>query len=515
MVKVDKGIIGIITNNSFLNGLIHRKMRGQLLQDFDKIYILNLHGSSRLQEKSPDGTLDQNVFDIMQGVSISILVKENNKNNKNCKLYYKDIWGRKEAKSMILNDNTIHTMDFVELDYEGFNKSFRNTLWGKTRFIDNLNFFEYKTINGRMEKYGNSWGINQIFEEFGSGVSTLRDKICVHFSKNSLVEVINDFRKLSTDDLKRKYDLVNSRDWVLTDAKKDVLTNFREDLIFKFTYRPYDIRYIFYSGKNRGFVGMPQKRIANNFLGKDNIGIVFPRIAKGIYNHGLVINYAGDYSLGGRHTAAETNIAPLYIYQENGNTDENGNGYLFKEAGKKDNFTKEFRKYLKDKYAEKYTPEQILGYIYAILHSKIYREKYIEFLKIDFPRIPFVDNSETFEKLSVIGWELIQHHLLNIKTKRGIAQLSGEGDNYSVEKVDRIDGKVYINKDRYFDGINDEIWNFYIGGYQVLDKWLKERKKHEITLETEDILHFINIVDVIDFTINTMVEIDSLVEDWI
>jgi predicted helicase len=191
MVKVDKGIIGIITNNSFLNGLIHRKMRGQLLQDFDKIYILNLHGSSRLQEKSPDGTLDQNVFDIMQGVSISILVKENNKNNKNCKLYYKDIWGRKEAKSMILNDNTIHTMDFVELDYEGFNKSFRNTLWGKTRFIDNLNFFEYKTINGRMEKYGNSWGINQIFEEFGSGVSTRRDNICVHFSKNSVVVVIN------------------------------------------------------------------------------------------------------------------------------------------------------------------------------------------------------------------------------------------------------------------------------------------------------------------------------------
>jgi hypothetical protein len=453
MEKLDKGVIGIITNNSFLDGLIHRGMREELLKEFDEIYIVNLHGNSRIGEKSADGSKDENIFEIMQGVSISIFVKKDKKKNKKCKVFYKDLFGVKQAKYDYLWAHSIKNTDWTELNPEAGNFFFT--------IKDYTNFTFYSKF----------YNLSSIFNKKNMGIASGKDI---------------EFVKLKNNQYEKKY---------LQDVKP-------------YFYRPFDNRYILYDKKllQRARFGLMQHILKGNIVLSTGRFLRRKDTNKFMLYEHLIC----------RHSINDMTYAfPLYIYQENGNTDENGNGYLFKDAGKKDNFTKEFRKYLKDKYAEKYTPEQILGYIYAILHSKIYREKYIEFLKIDFPRIPFVDNSETFEKLSVIGWELIQHHLLNIKTKRGIAQLSGEGDNYSVEKVDRIDGKVYINKDRYFDGISDEIWNFYIGGYQVLDKWLKERKKHEITLDTEDILHFINIVDVIDFTINTMVEIDSLVEDWI
>ena len=452
MEKLEKGVVGIITNNSFLDGLIHRGMREELLKEFDEIYIVNLHGNSRIGEKSADGSKDENVFEIMQGVAISIFVKKDKNKNKKCKVFYKDLYGVKQSKYDYLWAHSTKNTDWTELNPE----------------TENF-FFTIKDFK-HIETYNLGYKIDEIFNLYSSGVKTHNDKENISFKK------------------------FNSE-----------LNNF-------YNYRPFDIRYINYDLKK---IVRHRYKIIQHIINKENIYLISCRNQK-FNTLGFISSHISDIRNFSNPGSIGTDyLFPLYIYQENGNTDENGNGYLFKEAGKKDNFTKEFRNFVKEKYSKKYTPEQILGYIYAILHSKIYREKYIEFLKIDFPRIPFVDSSDTFEKLSDIGWELIQQHLLNRKTNRGIAKLSGNRNNYLVEKVDRIDGKVYINEDRYFDGISDEIWNFYIGGYQVLDKWLKERKKHEITLETEDILHFLNIVDVIDYTIETMAEIDSLVEEWI
>ena len=514
MDNINQGVIGIITNNSFLNGLIHRKMRGELLNNFDEIYVLNLHGNSRIGEKCPDGTKDENVFDIMQGVCISLFIKVSNNSNKKCKLYYKDLWGKRELKYCTLFENTLKSIDYEEIDYYAFNDGFTKTKWGKNRFNDDLSFFVPKKLNGNLDKYGNSIGLNEIFNLFGSGVSTLRDRITIHIRKDKLKAVIDDFIKLSEYELKLKYSLSDSRDWKIASAKMDVINTNALLPYYKILYRPFDIRYIFYSGQNRGFIGTPQKRLANNFLNIKNIGIIFPRITVNKFEHCFVSELMVDYSAGGAHTAAETYIAPLYIYSES-ETNGNGNDVLFKDNSKRDNFTKEFRQFIKFKYKNQYSPEQILGYLYAILHSPSYRSKYLEFLKIDYPRIPFTENESLFNELSSIGFELIEHHLLKRSYPDGLCRINGSGTNYNIEKVEYEKGKIWFNNSRYFESISDQIWNFNIGGYQVLDKWLKERKKNQISLSSEDIQHFIKVVNILNYTIYSMQEIDDLTKDWL
>jgi predicted helicase len=190
-------------------------------------------------------------------------------------------------------------------------------------------------------------------------------------------------------------------------------------------------------------------------------------------------------------------------------------GFTKKGLHKTDNFTKEFRQFIKTKYKESYSPEHILGYIYSVLHSPAYRSNYIEFLKNDFPKVPFTKNEDVFQKLSVIGIELFETHLMNKIPEIIDCQSAGSGDNFRVELINYKSNKVWFNNDRYIDNIPPGVWDFHIGGYQVLDKWLKERKKHNIILSKSDMDHFKAIVNILAFTIDTMHKIDDLSSDWI
>jgi predicted helicase len=291
--------------------------------------------------------------------------------------------------------------------------------------------------------------------------------------------------------------------------KKLFLTGFQFDKMTNYLYRPFDLRNIYYEGS---IIARDVREIMKNLL-KPNIALnIVRQFYEEQFCHVFISDCISDINY--LTSARGQYVFPIYLIQD-AQKNNNEKGFLFNEKGKTDNFTKEFCQYIITKYNGKYSPELVLGYIYSILHSQTYRNKYFDFLKIDFPRIPFTDNEDLFKELSAIGFELIEHHLLNKSYTDNICKMGGIGNNDKVEKVEYEKGKVWINKERYFEPIPEPIWNFYIGGYQVLDKWLKERKKHEITLSSDDIQHFIKVVNVLDYTIKTMQKIDEKTREWI
>ncbi len=487
--KVGKGIVAIITNNSYLEGVTHRKMREKIFADFDKIFVINLHGNTLKKET------DENIFDIRVGVSILLLVRLEKR------LIQKEIFYFSTFENKLISRKE-------KYDY------FANIALNSIPFIK-LNptepyfWFTNKDLS-LQNNYNNFISISSIFKTFGSGVSTLRDNICVHFTKPELENILDDFEKLSTEKLSKKYNVKDSRDWTMERAKNDIIKNKNTGKITEIHYRPFDKRYTFYTGTSRGFIGMPQKNIANNLLNKINYALIFPRYIVGEFNHCFVVNCMGEYSLGGIHTASETNLAPLYLYSEN---TSNGNGLFFeKEEGRQLNFTENFKSFIKQQYDNQYTAEEIFYYIYAILHSAIYREKYVEFFRIDFPKIPFTTDNQIFTLLSIVGKKIIDAHIFKEIPNQKVGLSMGKGSR-EISKIQYISNKLYYNETNYFDNISEQVFNYKIGGYQVVERFLKERKHRK--LENNEIETLENIINVIDFTVNQINTIDELTKKWI
>jgi len=489
--KVGKGIVAIITNNSFLEGVTHRKMRQKLYEDFDKIYILNLHGNAIRK----DG--DDNIFDIRVGVSVLILVRLE-KRLKNKEVFY---FSTKEI-GLIKRQQKLNYFE---------NVNFEKVPFDKLTLSEPYFWFINKDLS-LQKSYDKFIGISEIFKIFGSGVSTLRDKVCIQFTKKELNSVIADFNKLSIEQLRDKYELSNSRDWTIARAKKDIEKNINNGQIVEIHYRPFDKRYTFYTGTSRGFIGMPQKKVAFNLLEKINFGLVFPRYVISEFMHCFVSNTICEYSLGGIHTASETNIAPLYFYfEQNGST--NGNGLLFDNTeGRKLNFTDKFKGFINETYQNIFTAEEIFYYIYAVLYSTTYREKYLEFLKIDFPKIPFTNDFEIFKTLSTFGKQLVNAHTFNGIPNHSVGLPMGLGNTF-VTNINYKDNRLFYNDTNYFENVSEDVFNFKIGGYQIVEKYLKERKNRK--LENNEITRVEEIINIIDFTIKQMKEIDTLTQNWI
>jgi predicted helicase len=407
-------------------------MRGKLINDFDEIYILNLHGNSRIGETCPDGSNDENIFDIMQGVSISLFIKKSNK-ARDCKVYYFDLWGLKKSKGDFLYQNTYKTIKFNKLNIDDFNDKFRKTRWGKSRFKDDLNFFKDIQDGFLVKVYGEFWGLNDIFRIIGSGVKTDRDNLLIDFNEENLYKKLKvAFSGNYSEDFRIKFKIYNSSSYHFKDRIQN--TKLDKNNIIDVYYRPFDIRKEYYW---IGFTSRPAQLITKHVVNRKNICIVFPRIWE-IASEWSGINISIKL-VDIHYNGGQSYIAPLYIYQsknDHNRNENNNNDYLFKEDNKRDNFTKDFRQFIKSKYKDNYTPELILGYIYSVLHSPTYRTKYIEFLKIDFPRIPFTDNEELFKELANIGFELIEHHLLKKDYENNICQMHGATDNFKVEKVE-------------------------------------------------------------------------------
>ena len=487
-----QGIIGVITNNSYLNGVTHRTMRKSLLNTFDKIYIINLHGNSNIGEP------DKNVFDVKIGVSIALFIKTPQPLKKKGVYYYSTL------KHSLLKR--------TEKENFLYNNDLKSIKWTKLKPEAPYYWFVDKDLTHQKD-YNKGWGLNKIFKVYSSGVTTHKDKVTITFTKQKLKDILLDLKKLREDEFSRKYKLPpDGKDWKVSIVKQKTIP-IKEEYFNVIHYRPFDYRYTYMSGKTNSFITRPRYNVMQHFVKKENIGLIFPRNwdQYATWSAAFVTDEITDVHLVG----GQSYIAPLYIYNTNGNYDQNGNGFLFKDKEKKDNFTKEFRLFLKKQNLQNYVPEQILGYIYAIIFCPTYREKYFEFFKIDFPKIPFTEDVKVFKQLSALGFELIEHHLLKYNYAKK------EKPVFAVEDRNKVDGyfydeknqRLYINKVQYFERFPQSVWEYEIGGYQVIDKYLKSRKK--LCLTYTEVEHVKKVSVSLSKTIELQKNIDELCMSWI
>ena len=495
--KIDnagKGVIGMITNNSYLSGLIHRGMRKSLLESFNEIYILNLRGNSRIGDKCPDGSKDENVFDIQQGVSIAIFVKDKKQKGLG-KIFYQDIYGIREKK------------------YEYLNQYYTDsTKWKKLQPSAPHYFFVEKDFSTQA-KYNKFWSIQDIFIHSSSGVKTHRDHFVVGFTKEEIKQRMRTFTSNWPDELVRQsLDLKDTHDFKLKETRAKLKKEEWEESILSFSYRPFDNRFICYRPE---LIDRDRSEIMSHML-RENLGLMTSRQVLTDFHHAFVLNTVANYNfidLSGKFGTGY--VFPLYLYKEKTTSKKKSFGsvmLLFEpqaEYGvKKPNLSPALIEKLTKEFKKAPSPEEIFYYIYGLLYSTSYRTKYAEFLKIDFPRIPFTNDYKLFKKMAEYGEMLIGLHLLkSAKLDKPIAKFQGEG-NDKTEKLIYEKEKLYINKDQYFEGISQEVWKYQVGGYQVCDKWLKDRKGRPLSVEETQ--HYCKVVTALKKTIEVQAKIDGI-----
>ncbi|MBI1920620.1 MAG: N-6 DNA methylase [Geobacter sp.] len=500
------GILAFITNHTWLDGLTHRRMRQSLMETFDDIYILDLHGNSKKKEIAPDGGKDDNVFDIQQGVAISIFVKRNGKGKgeqRECTVRHSELWGRRSAKYEQL----------CELDTQ-------STPWRELKPVAPHFFFVPKQFDLAAE-YDKWWSLKDLFQVFGSGVKTERDRVSIHWSREALEQAVSDFRTLDEEKLRSKYDLENdSRDWTVAGAKADVLSNLDRTCFRRILYRPFDVRHIWYSGKTRGFVGTPAYPTMRHMLSKENMALIATRqVTGGNFEHIFCSLGLVEIKLCSHDRAI--NAFPLYLYPE---TEQDHQLLAVMEPptpyGRRPNLNPNFTRVCSRRLGLRFCgdgrgdlvnnwgPEDLFHYLYAIFYSSAYRSRYVEFLRIDFPRLPLTDNPKLFCELCAIGERLVALHLMTAHIDL-ITGFPVVGDDV-VGKVRFEAGRVWLNASQYFDLVPEETWQFQIGGYQVCHKWLKDRTGQQLSFD--DLLHYQRIVAALTETRNLMAQVDNAIE---
>jgi len=483
--QAGKGILGFITNNSYLSGVIHRGMRRKLLETFDEIYVLNLHGSSRIGEKTPEGGKDENVFDIQQGVTIAIYMKAGEPLEEK-KVYYADLWGeRKETKYPYLLENDIET-----------------TTWQDLKPVAPYYFFVPKNF-ALQEVYEKFWKVTEIFKEWGSGIITRRDTLTVAFQGDELQNRMLMFGNANLPDsiVREAFKIGDTSEWDIHTARENVKSEKMQELIKEYHYRPLDFRHIYYSDS----VVSRTCRKWMKHLSNENLALITTRVTTDIEEKGaFVSSKIGDIHI----ISGQCYFFPLYLYADK------PKGQLFeKEASKLEripNFTDKFLQAVKESLGTEPSPGEIFYYIYAVLYSPTYRRRYEEFLKIDFPRIPLPTDYESFKALGNLGKELVELHLLKHPALGETDIGFPESGSNKVERVhyDEAVQRVYINKDQYFEGISKEVWEYRIGAYQVMEKYLKDRKGRKLSLD--EINHYMKIARAIRLTIGVQDRIDEI-----
>ncbi|EIP3091336.1 DNA methyltransferase [Campylobacter jejuni] len=457
----ESGIFAFISNNSFLDNPTFRGMRYSLMQSFDKIYILNLHGDTRKKEKAPDGSKDDNAFDIMQGVSINIFIKQNSK-AKNTNIYYHDLYGKRKDKYEFLYENDLNSIKW-------------------TLVKNNEPFYLFLPQNNDLlEEYNKGISVKDIFMLSSVGIASSKDAILISTNNKKLEQQVYNFY----NEFDKKY-------------------------IKEIAYKPFDTQKIYYDIKK---VERPRIDIMEHFLGYENIGLIYDRGTnlKEISNLFISSKVIDKHLVG-----ANSYVSPLYLYPTTRSKKflkkENPNFNEENFTSKIENFKESFRTFIDELYKEKFSPEDILGYIYAVLFHKIYREKYLDFLKIDFPKIPFTKDKNTFKNLSKLGLKLVNLHLLKndeLDFNIGEALFKDiKNKNFKIQKIkyNKDVKELFINESLYFNKVSPEIYEFKIGGYAVLDKYLKSHKEEDI-----DHKHFTLIIQTLDETLKIQDEISKI-----
>lgn len=484
-------------------------MRWSLLSSFNTIYTIDLHGNINKKEKSPDGSIDENVFDIQQGVSINLFIKSTKVKKAKCRVFHSDVFGQRESKYDLLSQKTINSLDFKEVS-------------------PTAPSFNFVNANEKIEKeYQAGFSVDDLFKLNGVGITTAHDEFVIDFTRLALKNKFDNFRNSDRNaaTLHQKFDVKEKNGWDILAGYDNIksspdLTNY----IIPLSYRPFDNRYIFYEDK---LVWRTVRKVMSNLINHANYGLVVPKISKeeGCF---FISKFAIAHKLCSAYDS--NSIFPLYIYSS---------ATLNFDTVTIPNLNVEVANKIASSIGLRYSPSiddskatvgpaDLFDYIYALGYSNAYRKKYTEFLKSGFPRIPYPMNAEVFWSYVRLGSELRQIHLMESPAiERLITTFPNDGSNIvetvkfelseskesSPEQSGGFSdadscGKVIINENQFFNNVPALAWSFYIGGYQPALKWLKDRKGRELTFE--DILHYQKIIVALSETDRIMKEIDNI-----
>ena len=463
--KNGQGVLAFINPHGFLDNPTFRGMRWNLLKTYDKIYTIDLHGNSKKKETATDGSADVNVFDIMQGVSINLFVKTGKKKtNELGKVFHFDLFGKRDFKYDFLNENKLNTIQFKELPN-----------------VQPNYFFVIKDFESQIS-YDKGFKVNEFFKINNVGIVTSKDAILINENKSNLISNVQNYYSIEVSN----------------------------NLIKSISYRPFDDRLIYYDVK---LIERAREKTMQHLQHSNNLALNVKRQCKLDFSYCFISNKLTESCLF-ESAYANNSVLPLYLYPETNSQQTldqltertpNLNADIVKEISDKIGltFTNE-----KETTKDTFAPIDVLDYIYSVLHSPTYREKYKEFLKIDFPRVPYPKDKDTFWKLVKLGGEIRQIHLLeSAVVEKPICKFNISGTDV-VTKPKYENGNVYINETQCFEDVPEVAWNFYIGGYQPAQKWLKDRKDRE--LQIDDIRHYMKIIVALAETDRLMKEIDKI-----
>jgi len=485
-----EGVLAYINNHGLLDNPTFRGMRWRLLDCFDEIYVLNLHGNSMKHEKAPDGGKDENVFSITVGTAINIFVKTGKKKKGElAKVHYADLWGTRKDKFAYLETKSLSGVGFTAVTPTA-----------------PLYLFVPKDTTSE-DVYNKGFRLDELMPLTSSGIVSMGDSFAYSDTRDEVAFKIQDLieHEYTAPALKAKYSLgKNYADFILK-FKRD---NYDGGKIVSMAYRPFDSKWTYFNGD---VLWRTREAVMTHFVGHDNIGLCCIRICSRDDDLPVfVTDKITDKTI--LSSKDNANVFPLYLYHDTlGKVEKVPN--LDKDVVTK---IEESIRASASPRETKTSPESIFDYIYAVLHTPEYRERYREFLKVDFPRIPYPTNATTFRKLAKIGGELRELHLMKTKPtaseRNRIANFPKGGSNV-VEDVRFADGKVYINDGQYFDHVNEADFGFFIGGYQPAQKWLKDRKGR--TLANEDIDHYQAIILALSRTRALMQKLSALSKEWL
>lgn len=482
------GILAYICPHGFIDNPTFRGMRWNLMKSFNKIYVIDLHGNAKKKETCPDGSKDENVFDIQQGVCIVFGIKKNTFSFGQAEVYHTNLYGTRELKY-----DTLRRANFSNIKFKKCNPQAPQYFYVPKDFA-----------TGELYNSDEFFDVASLLTQNSVGFVSARDKLCIQNSETSMIEIVEEFSRMEQEAAREHFKLGKDvRDWQVRWAQDDI-NRFRDEsgkldysLIQKVNYRPFDEKYTFYTGKSKGFQCYPRYEIMQNLFDEENIALCLNKVVKtgDSYQHCFISNRPIDSCYVSNKTSEITYAFPLY-------TSING----FKKANLDNVIIGEFEKRIEEKYSEQsaiLNPMSILGYVYAILNSSNYKKKYIEFLKIGFPRIPFPKNIDEFEKISNLGCKLMR---LQIDYENLDTSSLHKPNSCVVEKIEWNCGKIYLNKHEYFEA-NENEWNYMIGCYQILNKWLKDRKG--MLLTENDINKYLHVISAVKLTLQLQEEISD------
>ena len=527
--RTGEGILAFISNNGYLDNPTFRGMRQSLLHEFDAIYILNLHGNSKKKERAPDGSPDENVFDIQQGVAIGLFIKYSHSSVGTASVSYADLWGDRESKYAALAEQDV-----------------RGVPWQQLSPTKPWHLLVPQAPDLRAE-YEQGWSVTHIMAVHGWGIATRKDYLLVDFERDTLVNRFKDIRRLSVSEAMAMYGIKQSPHWNFAEAKKQ-LSQDTDAQVRPVLFRPFDVRFVYYErhmierGDHRfdlmshmfqpnvSLISVRRTEVLEppkHFYCTDHISVLhstsakegnfvfplylYPAIRDGKHSRQVGLFDNDDRTVDNRRP----NLSPAFIADV-----EQRLGLRFVPDGRGD-------------LTETIGPEDIFHYTYAVFHSPTYRTRYAEFLKIDFPRLPITSDVALFASLAAKGAELVDLHLLRLPGDAGVGGNGGAAVLVSPGKqgvsfpkpgngvVDKIAyvapqgsqaGRVVINNDQFFDGIDPETWEMQIGGYQPLEKWLKDRKGRALSFD--DLQHYTRMIIALRETRRIMAEIDEVIPGW-